>query len=555
MSHSSFKLTLLAAGIVAATSANAAIYDVHEVDAADYVASTENYGVAIQKPVPLVGTGGCFETDCGTGSAYAIAVETRNTEEAISYREEVPFAMDLSFSYVDDVNNSDDLEAYCFNERGYDTCEDWAKRKYVTWSKEYSDFTAYENAIAYVNGKVGTSATNTVVNGFVGISSTPFGNYSNTGAWAVGFGGGDFDLEPQSRVWFNDGTNIGGSISSKVSDGDKPYLYNSSKAALQYSGDLISLNWGRYDGDVSEEEDDRLAQGSIRAIQDVGGIIYAVGFNTYRDQRSTNDIAATVFSIDPSAKDYTVASNWTYTRVSGTENEISSDYTHSNSVVTDLNANLVAIGEAKRQGNAPENGAANNRLFYIADVSGSKTASFFSGGIFFNGAGGTAAAINNYNEVVGQIDAETSREVDGKQRRTRGYINPLNANNTEPTRRAIFNNQAWLLDDLTNDGSTTSNNNQYRIVSASDINDDGVIAATAIKCTGGYDTTSHNAYCGGGNQDETVVAVKLVPKIDDGSSDFTITARSTETPPVERSGGSLGFALLTVLGFLSFRRK
>ena len=86
-----------------------------------------------------------------------------------------------------------------------------------------------------------------------------------------------------------------------------------------------------------------------------------------------------------------------------------------------------------------------------------------------------------------------------------------------------------------------------------DINDAGVISATALKCENGYDTTAYNATCGDGNQDETTVAVKLVPIPGADSSD--ISARGTDETTTERSGAGVGLWMLAVLGFLGFRRK
>ncbi len=117
---------------------------------------------------------------------------------------------------------------------------------------------------------------------------------------------------------------------------------------------------------------------------------------------------------------------------------------------------------------------------------------------------------------------------------------------------ARFNNKAWFLDDLTNDDVATSNNNQFRIIDATDINDAGVISGTALKCDGGYLTTAHNSRCSG---DETVVAVKLVPISDDSGEESSITSRGTESSRSERAGGSLGFWGLLLLGLAGFRRK
>ena len=99
----------------------------------------------------------------------------------------------------------------------------------------------------------------------------------------------------------------------------------------------------------------------------------------------------------------------------------------------------------------------------------------------------------------------------------------------------------------------------YRIIDASDINDAGVISATAYRCSvggvaQGYDTTSHNAECkfgSGGN--EEIVAVKLIPRSSASSAD--IQARGTEVAKVERSGAGSGLLSIALLGLLGFRRK
>jgi hypothetical protein len=244
----------------------------------------------------------------------------------------------------------------------------------------------------------------------------------------------------------------------------------------------------------------------------------------------------------------------------------SDDAIYSNSVVSDINENLFAVGHAKRNGYVPENGSAANKAFIVEDASSATpTATFLTGGIFFTGAGSEAKSVNKFNEFVGQVDADTIREVDGSERRHRGFIYPYQADGTDVSRIALFESKAWWLDDLTNganaDGQDFSaQNNFFRIIDASDINDAGVISATAIKCTVSgvpqqYDTTSHNSYCGNASSDavEEVVAVKLVPI--SGATSADIKARGTDSQNVERQGAGLGVFALTLLGFLGFRRK
>ncbi|MFA0708048.1 GlyGly-CTERM sorting domain-containing protein, partial [Vibrio sp. 10N.222.48.A3] len=97
MTCNKFKLTTVAALVLAATNANAALYKVVEVATpSSIVGASETFGVAIQ-PAAVTGTESCFTNATIGGVAcdsFKLAGETRNSLEAISYREEVPFAMD-----------------------------------------------------------------------------------------------------------------------------------------------------------------------------------------------------------------------------------------------------------------------------------------------------------------------------------------------------------------------------------------------------------------------------------------------------------------------------
>ncbi|MDF4952133.1 DUF3466 family protein, partial [Vibrio parahaemolyticus] len=172
-------------------------------------------------------------------------------------------------------------------------------------------------------------------------------------------------------------------------------------------------------------------------------------------------------------------------------------------------------------------------------------------GIFFSGAGGKMGGINSYNEIVGQLDAETTREDDGKPRRKRGFIYPYSLGGETSERAAtLFNGKAWFLDSLTNGGDYSEQNNQFRIIDATDINDAGVISGTAMKCAGGYSTTANNATC---SSEEQIVAVKLVPIAAATKDD--IVSRSIDSTTTERQGAGLGWLALTMLGLFGFRRK
>ncbi|ORT49864.1 hypothetical protein ST37_15610 [Vibrio sp. qd031] len=257
------------------------------------------------------------------------------------------------------------------------------------------------------------------------------------------------------------------------------------------------------------------------------------------------------------------SNQWQFQSISGATIYDSGEnaYIYSNSRATGISNNLVAIGESKLRYKRALNGALANRLFWSDASASSPSANYFSNDIFFSGAGGKANSINNYNEVVGQVDAENAREDGGKQRRKRGFIYPLGDINNRAgdmaikitDRRAIFNNKSWWLDDLTNGGEYSDANNAYRIIEAGAINDAGVISATAIKCVGGYDTTAHNSYCGGGTQTEQVVAVTLIPIA--GATSASIVERSSDIAPVERQGAGLGAWLIGIFGIYIFRKR
>lgn len=567
MTCTKFKLTTVAALVFAATNANAALYKVVEVTPSISDAS-EIFGVAIQPGTATDGTNdlalGCFDsaaTNCAD-TTFKLAGETRNAVDGIGYREEVPFAMDAPFQYIQE---RDDFENYCYRELRYSTCESWADNRWATWNKE-SDL-SYVNAKAFV-GENGSSISSFNVSiTALDDSGAPLGIESN---------GSDIrynavttvslTASSESRAWKaitasnNKVYNVGSvSVDQGTTDTSKPYKAFSSKAAIWDGTTTKEIDWIR-SGDA--KEGDYFAQGSMRSIVESNSVFYGVGYNTANGNGDLQDMNASVFVSD--SLDLTSAT-WTTTQISGAEVKSGSsndDARYSNSVATDINDNLFAVGYSKRNGYVPESGSAGNKPFVVTDASATTpTATYLSGDIFFGGSSGEAKAVNNFNEFVGQIDAETTREVDGSERRHRGFIYPYNVDSSKDERRVdIFNGQAWWLDDLTNDGNASGENNKFRIIDATDINDAGVISATAIKCTVGgttqpYDTTSHNSYCGGAasNAVEEVVAVKLVPIA--GATKDDIQTRSADTEKVDRQGGSLGWLTLTVLGLLGFRRK
>ncbi|MDD9157569.1 DUF3466 family protein [Aliivibrio sp. S4TY2] len=545
---SKLQLTTLAILVSAALPAQAALYKVVEVTEAEAgVSGAEYYGTAIQ---PSVAGVNCFDSGASSATCegYKLAGETRNRASGFSYREEVPFAMDNSFGYIED--NYDGFEDYCFYQLGYSTCEYWASTQWSGWNNEaYGNNTA--NSLAFVTdgGTITASGINTVINS-LDLSGNAIGNYSTSTVRNTPISGDVIIGWKQGRQWASDGTYTVGSVSSKTGIGSERYYYYS-KPAVWNGTALTVIKWAHDDA----QDGDYYAQGSMRDfyVDGTTSDFYGVGYNNYKDQHMN----ATIF------KGTTALTDISSVQINNAQVDAGDDNTNSNSVATNINSNLVVVGQAKRSGNYPQNGAAANRLFVVPDASAaSPNAIFFSSDIFFNGAGGDMGGINNYNEIVGRVDVENNREYEGKQRRQRAFIYPYGVTAKVPDqvtknaindRRAIFQNQAWIIDNLTNGGSVSSHNNQYRIYDASDINDAGVISATALKCAGGYDSVASDSYCGNGSTNETVVAVKLVPISD--PAERSIESRPFENSTIERQGGSLGFGAMTLLGLFGFMRK
>ncbi|WP_394152359.1 DUF3466 family protein [Vibrio maritimus] len=389
-----------------------------------------------------------------------------------------------------------------------------------------------------------------------------------------------FDYNDDNKNWNGDLNNC--LIDDPASRSDCQNFAFATQTAVWDSND-----WARgasvvsaWQNNVPTNNDKKASQGSARGASIMSSDLAAsvsdnprstlpflVGLNTTGDG-SNSFLQATVFvpntTFNVDAIDTTP--QWSPITVENARIKSGDDFIYSNTYASDINSNLVFLGASKRRGDKRENGAAANRMFLGKITLNNSTDGSFSisraqyfdelnnnTGIFFRGVGGEPGAINNFNEIVGAVDAEQSTEYFGKQRRQRGFIYPYNTTGSNPDRINIFQGKPWLLDDLTNGGTYNSQNNQYRIVDAADINDDGVIAATALKCEGGYDTTGHNSYCGNGQKKERVVAVKLIPIANE--ADRSIQTRGIEAPPVTRSGGSLGWMALILLGFFGLRRN
>ena len=337
----------------------------------------------------------------------------------------------------------------------------------------------------------------------------------------------------------------------------KAFVWNVTDSSNKKATGVPVAEWagiGRADANDTKDtasRKKRSAQSSARAATIASSGTYKdkpilVGFNTERDGDKLH-MQASVFY--PQSDPFIVGQHsWQAKVIEKTKVKKGSSTIYTNSVATDINKNLLVIGQSKRT--KPERRSVGNKLF-IADANEAvPEANYFNNGIFFPGYNGKAGAINNFNEIVGQVDFERSNEVGGKKRRRRAFIYPYPGRGSDNNRMALFKNRAWLLDDLTNGGSVSNKNNHYRIIDASDINDSGVIAATALKCESQYKSISTNASC---SSQEKIVAVKLVPI--NGAKSTDIAPRKTDANKVKRKGASLNIFYLCLLGFVGFIRK
>ncbi|MEZ9561584.1 GlyGly-CTERM sorting domain-containing protein, partial [Vibrio splendidus] len=322
MTCTKFKLTTVAALVLAATNANAALYKVVEVTPF-ITGASEIFGVAIQPGVAKDAgdvelAKGCFDSNAANcaDSTFKLAGETRNAVDGIGYREEVPFAMDAPFQYIQE---RDDFENYCYRELRYSTCESWADNRWATWSKESN--LSYVNAKAFVENGSSISSYNVAITA-LDDSGVPVGIESN---------GSDIrynavttvplTASSESRAFGaltvdNAGTDIiynFGSISTKGAKTDTSDITFSSKAAIWKDGEVHQFTWIQGD---TPQTGDYFAQGSMRGLVANSGKLFGVGYDTVNGNGDLQDMNASVFVSD--SLDITGAT-WTTKVISGAE--------------------------------------------------------------------------------------------------------------------------------------------------------------------------------------------------------------------------------------------
>ncbi|MCZ4294518.1 DUF3466 family protein [Vibrio sinaloensis] len=542
MSSNIFKVSLVAATVAASFGAHAALYNVYLQDPPEGTSSSlQTYGVAVAPNAT-----NCWSSSC-SDSTSEMAIEVKRYREGFQYRDESPFFLPYGWTYLDD--NYDGFRSYCRSLLGYSDslCDDWANKQYTQgYANEQGG--NYAGSIAYLNLVKLPYDENTVVNS-INASGDPVGNVRNgsvnrnvafVDADNTNYKSADSNFL-SSHAWVSKTLTTGagsrtftvGSITRNNVDPGNINTFTS-KPTIWLGTTATEINWA---GNRAENGDYK-AQGSVRDIvldSTNSSKLYGVGYTSDGDVRSK----AAVFVSSDSGDSWS-----TGTLVTGFPYDTSE---YANQTLQAVNAKGIAIGTAKL--NQALNGAYANTLFYVDNLT-SPVYKAFSGSIFFSGANGKAGGINNVNDVVGTIDYERHKETNGKPRAKRAFITNLGAVTAPGLTPAPIGGIARYLDDLTYGSGASTDNNQYRIIEAADINDAGIIAATAYYCAGGFDSEAIDATCNAG---ASLVGVKLVPI--NGQTATDINTRPVTQETVERQGGTIGFIALTLLGFLGFRRK
>ncbi|NAW67338.1 DUF3466 family protein [Photobacterium halotolerans] len=307
---------------------------------------------------------------------------------------------------------------------------------------------------------------------------------------------------------------------------------------------------------LDPDDNNRSFQASARAVSLVDGKPVMVGYTTDSVDNDYYAVRAAIFKLKDGVTGTPTAESWTVSYIPNLNIEQGNDRIYRYTIATDINDQNKVIGVAKRA-KSTERSYAEMMYLYDATSNSFKWLDSSVSSIFFAGANGYPSAINNNDQIVGWVDAETVNQVNGRQRRQRAFTYLAGS---DAVTDALPAKSTWMLDDLTNDDNINGDANQFRIAQATGINDAGVISATALKCyedSGNgvpdksrpipYKTLSKNAECEGA---EGIVAVKLIPRVD-----AQVQPRADDESSVSRKGGSIGIVTLSLLVLLGLRRR
>ncbi|MCG2837338.1 DUF3466 family protein [Photobacterium sp. WH77] len=294
---------------------------------------------------------------------------------------------------------------------------------------------------------------------------------------------------------------------------------------------------------LDPDDNNRSFQASARAVSLVDGKPVMVGYTTDSVDNDYYAVRAAIFKLKEGVTGTPTAESWTVSYIPNLNIEQGNDRIYRYTIATDINDQNTVIGVAKRA-KSTERSYAEMMYLYDATSNSFKWLDSSVSSIFFAGANGYPSAINNSDQIVGWVDAETVNQVNGRQRRQRAFTYLAGS---DAVTDALPAKSTWMLDDLTNDDNISGSANQFRIAQATGINDAGVISATALKCDAGYKSLSKNAECDG---DERLVAVKLIPRVD-----AQVQPRGDDESSVSRKGGSIGIVTLSLMVLLGLRRR
>ena len=197
----------------------------------------------------------------------------------------------------------------------------------------------------------------------------------------------------------------------------------------------------------------------------------------------------------------------------------------------DINDSGIAVGHITL-----ETGV--NKFFYVDTTVPKEELNLINPDDYFRGSDSTARAINNHGLIVGEGEIETHNETSLNVRRTAAFVYDINND--------LFIN---LNDTIPCTAQAT-----YNIFEARDINDDGIISATAIIQEQRRDAKGELMFNDNGAPltEDVVRAISLEPIEETNENCGALEEESK----VKRKGASIGFSgFFTIMAIIAIRRK
>jgi hypothetical protein len=197
----------------------------------------------------------------------------------------------------------------------------------------------------------------------------------------------------------------------------------------------------------------------------------------------------------------------------------------------DINDNGIAVGFTHNPDNFVK------KFFYVDTNVPDSEMEMIIPKDFFTTSKSTAFAINTAGIVVGEAEIETHNDSARNPRRTAGFMYDISSDSP-------------VMTDL---NTLLTCNSEFNVIKANDINDEGLISATAVVKSDSYDAKGELRLDESGNavRVDVVRAVLLKPIVDG-----VIENCDSVEEKVERQGASISsIAILTLFGLLGLRRR